>query len=99
APQGARLKLLQMYHFRAADEQHAHRPWPRWVKHIGHLQLVKWGDGGESSSEGRETIFLRDMGGRTVARITGHYAAVEWVGDLTGDGTPELVLHAWAGAT
>jgi hypothetical protein len=84
---------------RAAGEQRAHRLQPKWVKHVGCLRLVKWGDGGDPSSDGRETLILRDALGRTVARITGHYAHVEWVGDLTGDGIPDVVLHAFEGVT
>src|SRR5947209_1196276 len=42
-------------------------PRPVWVKHVGQLRLVKWGD---PSGIDHETIILRDRRGRAVARIS-----------------------------
>src|SRR5712692_3690415 len=44
-------------------------PQPAWVKRVGQLRLVKWGD---PSGIDHETIILRDGRGRTVARISGY---------------------------
>jgi hypothetical protein len=78
---------------------HRHPARPAWIKHIGHLRLVKWGDARTPSDPGPETVIIRDGHGRTVARITGPRVGVKWVGDLTGDGIPAVVLEVWGGAT
>lgn len=69
-------------------------PQPAWVKRVGQLRLVKWGD---PSGIDHETIMLRDSRGRTVARIAGHWVNLVQVQDLTGDGIPDLVLRIWTG--
>jgi hypothetical protein len=74
-------------------------PQPAWVKQIGQLRLVKWGDARTPPERGPETVIIRDGRGRTVARIRGPRVNVYWVGDLTGDGIPDVVLEVCGGVT
>lgn len=70
---------------------------PAWIKHIGHLRLVKWGDRADESCHMRETVVLWDERGRPVARITGYGVDLVMAQDLTGDGSPDVVLRTWSG--
>src|SRR5712692_7649741 len=58
-------------------------PQPAWVKRVGQLRLVKWGDARTPLDPGPETVIIRDERGRTVARITGPRVNVDGIGDLT----------------
>jgi hypothetical protein len=72
-------------------------PQPIWVKRVGQLRLIKWGDQWSDYGGDRETIILRDAHERTVARITGVRVDIEQIQDFTGDGTAEIVISAWGG--
>jgi hypothetical protein len=81
-----------------ASREKAPAPRPEWVEQIGRYRLVKWRNPAAKPERlPRETLILRDARGRTVARLSDFGANLEYIGDLTGDRTPEVVLYTWTG--
>ncbi|MFN3649230.1 MAG: hypothetical protein ACK47B_06575 [Armatimonadota bacterium] len=69
---------------------------PLRVEAVGACKLWKWVER-DRPNGALATLEIRDPRGRTAARISDFDVSVEWTGDLTQDGLPEVILCQWNG--